>query len=120
MHLLDSQYLGFMDVCCVLQEGRLLHDVSLGLNEDNVQHINEVFHNEDHLLELLLGTQGKGKMIGKGDEIFADASFDIGKDVGVVMIFGDFYVFLSIIDDLLGKIVMKTKEEMISNDEPTA
>lgn len=40
-------------------------------------------------------------MVSKGYEILADASFNIGKNIGVVMIFGDFYVFLSIVDDFL-------------------
>lgn len=120
MHLLDCQYLSLMDICCILQKGRLLHDVSLGLNEDNVQHVNEVLHNQDHFLEFLLGTQGKGEMVGKGYEIFADTSFDVGEDIRVVVIFGDLNVFLSIVDDLFGEIVMQTREEMISHNEPTA
>lgn len=109
-----------MDICCILQKWRLLHDVSLGLNEDNVQHVNEVLHNQDHFLEFLLGTQGKGEMVGKGYEIFADTSFDVGEDIRVVVIFGDLYVFLSIVDDLFGEIVMQTREEMVGNNEPTA
>lgn len=120
VHLLDSQYLCFVDARGVLQEGRLLHDVPLGLNEDNVEHINEVFDHEEHFLKLLLGTQGKGEVVGKGNEILADAALDEGEDVCVVVIFGDLYIFLSVVDDLLGEVVMQTRQEMVGNDEPAA
>lgn len=59
-------------------------------------------------------------MVGKGYEIFADTPFDEGKDICVIVIFGDLYVFLSVVDDLLGEVVVQTREEMISNNEPTS
>ncbi len=35
------------------------------------------------------------------------------------MILGDFYIFLSVFDDLLGQVVVKTGQEMKGNNEPT-
>lgn len=59
-------------------------------------------------------------MIGSCHIVFAYTILDLVKQIRVVMVFGDLYVLLGILDHLLGQIVEQTCEKMMGRDKPAS
>lgn len=60
------------------------------------------------------------EVVGSSDRIAADACLYISKKVSVVMVLGYIDIFLSVLDNLLGEVVMETVEEVMGGNEPAA
>jgi len=59
-------------------------------------------------------------MVCKGDQTTSSASLNKSKELAIVVIFGYLNILLSVLYDLFGKIVMKTRKKMECHNKPTS
>jgi hypothetical protein len=79
VELLDGQNFSFMDRATILEEGGFLHNSSAVIDEDNVQHINEILHQVYMLFKFMGGSHFLAVEVSCCNSIDADATFDLSK-----------------------------------------
>jgi hypothetical protein len=89
----------------ISQKGWFFHDPSSIINKHSIQNINKVLNKRELLLKFHNSSQILTEMVSSRNIIFAYTIFNLSKQICIVVIFGDLYIFLSILDHLLSQIV---------------